>query len=126
MGDLLTSAPDAVDGFSTNKEVPWMWMLLRPPRFGGAKHASVTTIGFDIAKSVFQIHGVDAAGNVIVRRQLKRRYVGVAALLMATSAAHAKKVCLGEWKPQWLMRQLVRAVLPLGRGKGTLTAVAVS
>src|SRR5262249_21939042 len=26
-----------------------------------------------IAKSVFQIHGVDAAGNVIVRRQLKRR-----------------------------------------------------
>jgi transposase len=25
--------------------------------------------------SVFQIHGVDAAGNVIVRRQLKRRYV---------------------------------------------------
>jgi transposase len=32
----------------------------------------VTTIGLDIAKSVFQIHGVDAAGNVIVRRQLKR------------------------------------------------------
>jgi transposase len=29
----------------------------------------------DIAKSVFQIHGVDAAGNVIIRRQLKRRYV---------------------------------------------------
>jgi len=36
---------------------------------------AVTTIGFDIAKSVFQIHGIDAAGNVIVRRQLKRRYV---------------------------------------------------
>ena len=36
---------------------------------------TVTTIGFDIAKSVFQIHGVDAAGNVIVRRKLKRRYV---------------------------------------------------
>jgi transposase len=36
---------------------------------------TVTTIGLDIAKSVFQIHGVDAAGNVIVRRQLKRRYV---------------------------------------------------
>ena len=35
----------------------------------------VTTIGLDIAKSVFQIHGVDAAGNVIVRRKLKRRYV---------------------------------------------------
>src|SRR2546427_12223766 len=36
---------------------------------------AVPTIGLDIAKSVFQIHGVDAAGNVIVRRKLKRRYV---------------------------------------------------
>jgi transposase len=36
---------------------------------------TLRTIGFDIAKSVFQVHGVDAAGNVIVRRQLKRRYV---------------------------------------------------
>ena len=36
---------------------------------------SITTIGLDIAKSVFQIHGVDADGNVILRRQLKRRYV---------------------------------------------------
>jgi transposase len=36
---------------------------------------AVTTIGLDIAKSIFQIHGVDAASNVIVRRQLNRRYV---------------------------------------------------
>ncbi len=36
---------------------------------------AITTIGFDIAKSVFQVHGVDAEGNVILRRQLKRRYV---------------------------------------------------
>jgi transposase len=36
---------------------------------------TVTTIGLDIAKSVFQIHGVDAEGNVMLRRQLKRRYV---------------------------------------------------
>jgi transposase len=35
----------------------------------------VTTIGLDIAKSVFQVHGVDANGQVIVRRQIKRRYV---------------------------------------------------
>ena len=35
----------------------------------------ITTIGLDIAKSVFQVHGVDAGGHVIVRRQLKRRYV---------------------------------------------------
>ena len=36
---------------------------------------TVTTIGFDIAKSVFQVHGIDAAGEVVIRRQLKRRQV---------------------------------------------------
>ena len=36
---------------------------------------TITTIGLDIAKSVFQIHGVDADGDVVLRRQLKRRYV---------------------------------------------------
>ena len=36
---------------------------------------SVTTIGLDIAKSVFQIHGVDAGSQGSFRRQLKRRYV---------------------------------------------------
>jgi transposase len=29
---------------------------------------TVTTIGLDIAKSVFQVHAVDAAGKVIIRR----------------------------------------------------------
>jgi transposase len=36
---------------------------------------TVTTIGLDIAKSVFQVHGVVADGQVVIRRQLKRRYV---------------------------------------------------
>jgi transposase len=36
---------------------------------------TITTIGLDIAKSVFQVHGVDAAGEVVIRRQLKLRYV---------------------------------------------------
>ena len=36
---------------------------------------SITTIGVDVAKSVFQVHCVDAAGQVVMRRQLKRRYV---------------------------------------------------
>ena len=36
---------------------------------------AITTIGLDIAKSVFQVHGVDAEGKVVIRRQLKRRYV---------------------------------------------------
>jgi hypothetical protein len=36
---------------------------------------TITTIGLDIAKSVHQVHGVDAAGQVVVRRQLKRHRV---------------------------------------------------
>ena len=36
---------------------------------------AVKTIGLDIAKSVFQVHGVDANGQVVIRRKLKRRYL---------------------------------------------------
>jgi transposase len=36
---------------------------------------TIRTIGLDIAKSVFQVNGIDAEGNVVLRRQLKRRYV---------------------------------------------------
>ena len=36
---------------------------------------TVATIGLDIAKSVFQVHGVDAEGKVLIRRKLQRRYV---------------------------------------------------
>ncbi len=32
----------------------------------------VITIGVDLAKNIFQVHGVDAEGGVIFRRQLRR------------------------------------------------------
>ncbi len=32
----------------------------------------VITIGVDLAKNVFQVHGVDAEGGVVIRRQLRR------------------------------------------------------
>lgn len=32
----------------------------------------VSTIGLDIAKSVFQVHGVDAAGAVVIRKRISR------------------------------------------------------
>jgi transposase len=32
----------------------------------------VTTIGLDIAKNLFQVHGVDARGRVVLRRRLAR------------------------------------------------------
>ncbi len=36
---------------------------------------TVTTIGLDIAKSVFQVHGIGAAGKPVIRNQLKRARV---------------------------------------------------
>jgi hypothetical protein len=50
---------------------------------------TITTIGLDIAKSVFQIHGVGADGQVVIRRQLKRRYVLV--------GRNAPKGNIGSW-----------------------------
>ncbi len=35
----------------------------------------ISMIGLDLAKNVFQVHGVDASGAVVVRRQLRRRQV---------------------------------------------------
>lgn len=36
---------------------------------------NATTIGLDIAKNVFQVHGVDRAGKTVLRKQLKRKEV---------------------------------------------------
>src|SRR6266446_7500421 len=41
----------------------------------GAVHMQITTIGLDIAKNVFQVHGIDAAEKVVVRKQLRRSKV---------------------------------------------------
>jgi hypothetical protein len=45
-----------------------MWGLLELPRdLEELSMQTITTIGLDIAKSVFQVHGVDAGGQVIGR-----------------------------------------------------------
>jgi len=38
----------------------------------GAVHGEVSTIGLVIAKSIFQIHGVDAGGAVVIRKRITR------------------------------------------------------
>jgi len=51
----------------------------------------ITTIGLDLAKSVFQVHGVDAEGKVAVRRKLRRAqlrqfFAGLAPCLIGMEA----------------------------------------
>jgi transposase len=51
---------------------------------------TITSIGLDISKSVFQVHGVDNEGKVVIRRQLKR---------VATSWRFLRSCspCLSDW-----------------------------
>lgn len=35
----------------------------------------ITTIGIDLAKNVFQLHGVNTAGKVVLKKRLTRRNV---------------------------------------------------
>jgi transposase len=35
----------------------------------------VTTVGLDLAKHVFQVHGIDQNGQVLIRRQVRRSEV---------------------------------------------------
>jgi hypothetical protein len=42
---------------------------------GGVVQMQVSTIGVDLAKNVFQVHGVDSAGKVVITRQLRRKQV---------------------------------------------------
>lgn len=37
--------------------------------------SEVTTVGIDLAKNVFQVHGVDERGKTVIRKQLRRRQV---------------------------------------------------
>jgi transposase len=63
---------------------------------------AIATIGLDVAKSVFQVHGIDSEGRVTVRRQLKRRYV--LAFLPITVCPVTRRIsrlsCLGHYARQ--------------------------
>jgi transposase len=52
---------------------------------------AMATVGLDLAKNVFQVHGVDADGKVLVRRQLRRGDV--------LKFFEDLPSCLSGWKP---------------------------
>ena len=65
------SAIDVVDGSSTRQvSVRGSGGCWGSHDWDELSVQTVTTIGVDIAKSVFQVHGFDAAGNVAIRRQI--------------------------------------------------------
>ncbi len=37
--------------------------------------SEITTVGLDLAKNVFQVHGADVCGHVVLRKKLRRDQV---------------------------------------------------
>lgn len=62
---------DGVDGPCSDFFVR-MWSLLKRSHREKPSMEKLTTIGLDLAKNVFQVHGINTAGKVVVRRQLRR------------------------------------------------------
>jgi transposase len=56
-------------------EVPKWRSSYRPLNREGTSEMKITTVGIDLAKNVFQVHGVDERGKAVLRRQLKRKDV---------------------------------------------------
>src|SRR5215510_3569575 len=50
--------------------------VIKPLEPEGASIMNITTIGIDLAKNVFQIHGVEARGKAVLKRQLRRDQMG--------------------------------------------------
>jgi transposase len=70
----------------------------------GAIRMKITTIGLDLAQSIFQVHAVDGDGNVVVRKALRRAQVLTffkqtppcderCALVLAETPGSADKLC---------------------------------
>ncbi len=62
----------------------------------------VTTIGLDLAKSIFQVHGADAAGGAVCRKKLRRDQ------MLAFFAGQRR--CLVAMEACWHMRTRRRTV----------------
>src|SRR5271165_240813 len=67
------SRNDGVEGAPNGISVP-RWSLSKPHLKGSRPWASlaVTRVGLDLAKRVFQVHAVDAKGEIVVARRLTR------------------------------------------------------
>jgi hypothetical protein len=53
----------------------------------GAIDMQVTTIGLDIAKNVFQVHGIDASEKVVVRKQCRATAIPSSSTIRCRSIA---------------------------------------
>src|SRR6478609_2202942 len=50
-------------------------VIVRDESHEGAVHMQISTIGIDLAKNVFQVHGVDASDKPVLKKQFRRGQV---------------------------------------------------
>ena len=75
---------------------------------------SATSIGLDRAKSIFQIHGVDAQGRTVLKRRIRRRdlltiFEELPACLVGMEAYKAYDA---DKFRSWLKKRRIKAVIP--------------
>ena len=63
----------------------------------------ITTIGIDLAKTVFQVHGVDERGKTVLRKQLKRKVHSIINRHFWERSAYASKSMLRAMSPLRLL-----------------------
>jgi hypothetical protein len=88
---------DVVDGARSRHRSAIGWFV-ETNHIRGAVHMQITTIGLDIAKNVFQIHGINAAEKVIVRKQLRRGQVMALLPIPKLLAASASRRNRRRWQ----------------------------
>jgi hypothetical protein len=72
LGGKSAEDSDGVDAPSDGIDVPrWRGLATEEE----APMSKVSTIGLDLAKNVFQVHGADVAGAVVFRKRLRRASV---------------------------------------------------
>jgi len=93
----------------------------------------ITTVGIDLAKNVFQVHGIDAGGKAVLRKRLRRAQVAVffgnlppcaIGMEACASAHHWARTLQGRAPRQLLQQQL--GSRPEGRDTGDGRVVLTS
>jgi len=109
---------------------------LEHPTNERAVHVSIVTVGLDLAKHVFQVHGVDETGKAVVRRSLRREQVEAffrdlspcLVGLEACATAHhwARRLCALGHEVRLMPPTRVKAYVQRGKKNDATDAAAIA
>jgi transposase len=74
---VVLPCSNGMDAPTLNGIIVPKWKCWLPLKRMGASTMKITTVGIDLAKNVFQVHGIDERGKAVLRKQLRRAQVTV-------------------------------------------------